>query len=685
MIDEAAEIARWHELNEPNTDPHQPVPVPGQSIRYNRGYYEFRAIVPLYGLGFTSKLINTFIDTFGENAYSGNAKRAQALRAFLKFVAAEATRDSTGAAERVRSNLIEGWRPALKHFDSVSRAFADKVRNSEDFTIIKSPNKLYRATFLEAFSATIRNLGNAELWPRIPPIKRMHDRRSGHILTLGQLGPGRSNITYAGQDAFTRSVASSVARLAALRDVAEAVLLEEYQKFEEGKRLMAHPRAAKLSQIKEAVSCLTAYGRRKNERPIVLKIFPFDDPDRRLTNLLIYLDKMSDGVVPGVRDYPLNYLVAACGGQAVVSAYLEGSKRALLAAQVITLVDSGMNVQPCNDMPADPFYGEVRKASVTIATLTSTKTRPEDKPILVPVPVDGAEALLKIRGVRTSTVQAIEMWREMSARIRLRAEKQGNGEERFLWICPKGQGNMGVIQQLSDCGAKSQWNIFRRRLDQHPELAGLTFSRKNIRPTWLAARAARNFNDHTIIQAQASHKNPAPTFGNYLDKAEYHELLESRIRHFQQQLEAAILITSPSRIIHLAIEADELAARAEEAIHSGLDEILFDADRYRATAVERCEEIEETPTLIAKFLTFSPAPQDILALILFKTGLEISEHAFLLSNPARWNRTWMPAFALATAVAQRLEYSKYGPAYRQALERAQIGIGDGSMKSFVPW
>lgn len=678
----------WFQLNEPNTDPHQSESVIGQSIRFGGGFYQFGPLVPLYGSDFVFPLILHFTNAFSGNAASGNSKRLLALRYFLEWVALSALKEPHGSAAKVHRQFLNNTCPRADDMNAISADYGDVIRNFADMSVLKSANKVYRATHLETVSAVLRNLAPYGMWPLIHPIRRIDDREGGHILTLGQLGPGRTKVVFEGADAYARSVEASRIRMAQLRTLAEKRLLHAYEKFENGKRLLALDSVESLELIKRAVLELTAYGDNKNETPLVEAIFPKDNPDQRLANLLTYLDAMDNGAVPRRNEpggsYGLDLLIRACGGRAFVSEHLQGSKTALLCSQLITLIDTGLNVQPCAELAAQPIAGEFRRGKATLMGIEATKNRPKTKRVFTAVPIEGAEALLNVPGFKVSTKAALTMWQEMSHRMRIRAERQGGGIQHYLWICYKGTGYSGPIKLFTDTTAKSQIDIFIKEIANDPVMGGIRFSRRNIRPTYLSLRNAKNM-DHQVVVALANHSDARVTFGAYVNQAEFKGLLASEIRRFQNRLESAILVTDLSRVVHLCLSAETVVGRAEAAIHSGLDEILFDSSNVKAAAIEATAEVEILPDELANFLRLDPNPTDLIALWLFKQGLETAQEEFLVSNPRRWRSVWLPCLVLCVAAISRVEQSRYQTRLKRALLAAEEGVRNGTMRKFVPW
>jgi len=493
---------------------------------------------------------------------------------------------------------------------------------------------------------------------------------------------------FEGADAYARSVEASKVRMAQLRRIAEDGLIEEFEIFETGKKLLARSDISDFATITQAVKSLTAYGVNKSEGELIDEVFPKNDPELRLANLLTYLDHTTNGAVPTLRDpdgsYGLDCLIRACGGGSFINSHLNGTKRALLCGQLVVMIDTGLNVQPATDLAAEPFDGEFRRGSVNLLVNQVTKTRPEAKTVFSVVPAEGAEALLNVPGFKLSTKSAITMWQEMSLRMRCRARSQSDDAHRYLWICGKGSGHCGVIQTFAGTVAKSQINLFRDELADDPILGGIEFTRQNIRPTYLAIRNSKHL-DSQVVVSIANHNSAATTFGSYLSSAEYRQALASLIRNFQNQLEAAILVTDISRVVQLGVDAETIVGRAEEAIQNGLDEILFDASAAKTSAIAATPEVELVPDSLESFLTFEPTHEDLVALILVKKGLEADEERFLVANPDRWKNKWMPGLALVTATAARLEQSKYKVALKRALTSAEQGISSGKLRIFVPW
>jgi len=287
-------------LNEQTTDPHQTESVPGQSIRFGGSFYEFGQLTPLFGSDFVFPLIIYFAEEFYSNAPSGNAKRNLGLRLFLTWVARQALAAPLSAAGRVHEQLSTRVCPSEVDMTEVAETYGDIIRDLGDLSILDSDDETYRSTHLDAVSATLRRLAPYELWPLMPPIRRMR-RGTRHIPALGQLGPGRSKVVFEGADAYARSVEASKVRMAQLRRIAEDGLIEEFEIFETGKKLLARSDISDFATITQAVKSLTAYGVNKSEGELIDEVFPKNDPELRLANLLTYLDHTTNGAVPTLR------------------------------------------------------------------------------------------------------------------------------------------------------------------------------------------------------------------------------------------------------------------------------------------------------------------------------------------------------------------------------------------------
>ena len=691
MYDEAESLRRWSMLNEPRLDPDESDGVPGRSIRYRGGFYNFSGLAEYYGSQFTAWFLLLFVEEFSGNAVIGNQKRCAALRNFLIWLAKHSTENPVGTTSSVFAALSNGKAPSRQDLSDSANILRNSLINVADKTILTSDSQVYRNTLVESLSSALRRLSNTGIWPKIAPLKLVKIPVSDEvILSLGQLGRGKRRQKFEGRDAYRRSIDASRVRLAELRRVMESFLLEEFAKFQDGQRLLEMDDELSLEEISGAIQLNTSTF--NNDRPIPFEsyaAFPPDDPDRRLSNVLKYIRYCDDGAIYLHRNRKYNYtydkIIAACGGPKYVSARLEGSKLALISALCIVLIDTGMNIQPCREMPSDPFYGKFTRGRVSVTTLKATKTRPNSKVILTAVPVDGAEALLDVPGFQLSTKQVIEMWKLMSDTMRQRAEKQGCDTHKYLWICSKGVGNSGRILPIKPAAIKTQWDVFRDIFRHNEVLGDLRFSLCNIRPTYLQIRQSKNVNDYLIVSKMASHSDPSITFGVYLNRSEYRSLLSSLIRKFQDQLESAILVTNPSRIAHLVVSAEEVVGRAVQAISSGLDEILLDPRAFEDTEKAGVSEMTIHSDESLDFLSFNPVPNDLVILCLLKMGLEMAEEKFLVQNPKRWVNIWMPGLALMVATISRLNSSRYSHVLHQAQVVASDGVATGELRMFVPW
>jgi len=690
------------QLSEPATDPKARRAERGRSVRLQGCLHDFSDLIGLYGSDFVERLLDAFTRAYVHSSASTTAKRSINLNRFLKHLARLAHSDEyqSTAVQRVQHQLAAGRHSDIEYVDMLDavEAIVSRIRDRTDRSIIASNNVLTRKSVVESLSTTFKHLAVDKLWPEIPPLKSIVGMNlSGNNLpSFGEVRSGRSDaVTGNGpdEDGFHEEAGRSKTRLSIVRKLLEDELLDEQEKYRRGKQLIARGDLPPIDIIKCASQQIASYflDRRSKQAAEVELCFPIDNRERRLACLLKYIVEAEGGIMDlKTWSFGLKQVLNTVGGMFGVLPYLEGQGRALLAAQTIVLIDTGMNIQPCKDLPTDPFVGEAKHGRIKLRTLSSIKNRAGYLPVAAVVPDDAGllreEALTKVASSTVSTVEAIRIWQELSAPIRVRAAREGEGMERFLWIKSKGQGNRDNVRQPLDTAYKDWWGEFMARNAAHPEIGGLPLQRQMIRTTVLRIASADHNGDSELPRLLAQHRRASTTSRHYLRAAHLKTMLDQQIRTFQNRWESVALPNDADRSEKLGVSRERLTARRNEAVETGLGYMCADplaGVQAGTNKGETCSRVDACAN--CSMLRFDPTPSALRGLVLFDVSLEKAEPEFASRNPERWIEAWLSARALARATIEKVQAGPRKRVLEEARKQVAEQLASGEMELFVPW
>ncbi|WP_404286613.1 hypothetical protein ACD578_16415 [Microvirga sp. RSM25] len=705
----ATELPAHVLLNQPSTDPRERPGVPGQSLRLNGKLHDFSALIPLYGASFTERLLDAFARKYVHDTASTTEKRCGNLRKFLLYLAgfaAEASNQNTAAAQTYRA-LVENQPESItstQWIDTVD-VFVSRLRDLTDHSVVRSSNPLTRQNIIESLSIPLQHLAQEGLWPDIGALRGLSGSRvsrGANIPSLGELQSSTEASETNSKNAATYGAVNerNRERLLRLRSLCEDALLEEEAAFDRRLKLLAAPGQPSLREIRAAIPLIPSSYARSDRDPVlhpkVQTCFPLDDDDRRLGSLLRYIISDHEGVFRLQElDYPLQLVVSRCGGTARVMSHLEGGGRALLAAYTLVLIDTGINIQPCDDLAADPFVGKARYGKIQLRQIGSVKSRARYKAVtgniieITPGEEDESnDEILEVPTIvpnsRISSAKAIEVWLKLSEPHRERARRAGNSDANYLWIVRNGHYPKEVRRYLEHAW-KRWWTEFLEEHAKDPVIGGLPIQRRMIRTTVLQLRDAHHGGDAEVVALLSGQSGGRAASRHYLNRAHIQRMLDERIREFQNLFEASVAGDSPDRPAQLELSPDEFHERRTRAVETGLGLTCLDptAGVQPGTKDSICTRLDACST--CPLLRFIPTQQSIEALTLFHDSLKHAEEEFIAKNPERWIRVWLPALALCTALLNLLMSGPKQVLVQQSVEAVKNGLDQGSLVLFRPW
>lgn len=713
MTDTTGDVPLHVALCEPPPDPRARPGVAGQSVRLQGMLHDFKDLIPLYGSAFTSRLLDAITKVYVHATGSTTERRTKNLRRMLVFLAKRAGLEAEigRPVSRVFKALMEGDHAKIARDDMVDavEVYAGSLRDLKNFDVVATANELTRQNMIESLSTIVQDLGQEGLWPKIEPLKGLRGSRvsrGSNIPALGELvrGPARKMPRPSADDSEANPIELNRQRLTRLRQIFENALLEEESSFDQQVELTTINSEITINDIRKAVDYLPSdYDRQRIvvELPQqVRRCFPLENDELRLSSLLRYL-KAEHGGHFRLQDlsFGLQRVVATCGGTAKVMSHLEGGPRALMSAYMLVSIDSGMNIQPCDDLSADPFVGKAKHGRITLRTISSIKNRAGYKPVngdfleyeetpgepenikdiapehQLPLFVDGA----KISGAR-----AIEIWLKLSKPQRDRARDKKNREAEYLWILRHGH-STDHVRRYQHASWKHWWNEFLEEYAADPVIGGLPIQRRMVRTTLIQLRQVYYGGDTEVVAMLSGQSSAKITERHYTNRAYLRKLLHAKIREFIKLFEVSIGTHNEERASQLSLSLDEYRDQRETAVATGLG---FDCSNPQSgyqpgTAGKTCTRLEACSS--CPLLRFVPSQESINSLVLFLRSLEAAQEEFFARNASRWVRVWMPAQALCLAITQLLAAGAKKIMLSRAEQTVAAGLNSGSLKMLRLW
>lgn len=689
--------------------------VPFESVRLAGELINFRDIRLLYGKKFTGELLDGFTLKWADGPSTSNAKRAGALRRWLTDLDRRAKKTNAGVAVRsVRDKLRAcDFRSIEKiEFEHALSDFLSRANDLTDFTIFRTGTAATRRPVIEALSAVLSQLAPALGWPDLGTLKPSLPRvPRGLTPSLGELlmPSGKSDLhSNSNQGQFAATVARNNERLDRLRKICEEELLRLYAIFQRGQRLIQRedlPSAEALKQAEADLDRVTVLENRRSKLPGVAQAcFPSDDLEFQLAALLKHLTINRNRIISGNNDWAtegIRHLIVRHGGIHRIIELMEASDRAFVCAYAIVMIEGGLNVQCCDDLAANPFSGTIIAGKAELNILSTTKKRP--KPKAVKALLGEGMVYLKAKGYEISGKRAIDIWLEMSAPIRRRAEQEseyrlieissGDSEaenaprsdrmggarvQDWLWILPEGSSNDGEIRKASSGNFRDWWKDLLADHADDPVIGGLEIRRKHIRPTYVQLKATGRNGDIALAALSANHNSTQTTFQNYLNRPYIKAELNDKIRQFQDMLQAAVIRNPASTAGKLSYSIAEFTELRERAKDSGL--AFYQEVEIALIGDDKAVEFDGEISTIA----YSDSDEAMRSAALLRLSLDQAEEEFFCKNPKRWFVIWFPLHALSIAVWNILDTGPRRRRFQEIANNISRGLAGGEILPFQP-
>lgn len=671
--------------------------VEGQRIRLRGALVDFSSLIELYGQQFVIRILDAYAHSYHLGVAKRPDKESVVLRLFFHFLAKPHDDDVAGSRIRhaLYSDLVGGVTITREDLEAAIDVFVERMRDIDDLTLVSTRRISTRRNYITSLAGVTRALASAGFWPAIGRMPVGVGLRvfGNNLPSLGELRAidvnGRRALDHAPEDGPMSVVMTrNRARLAALRDVLVEEFTNEWDAFVRGRGRLSRSDLPAVDALARAIQLLPrnygGNGYAPAENPIVEACFPHDDYEFRTAALLKYISEAEDGIpMSRGRGWGWHGLISACGGHARIAAALAGNGNALAAAHGIVLIDSGFNVQPCDDLAAEPVVLQAVHGRQIISTISSIKIRAGGKVVAAVLPDHEAEVSARRQKGELTSLEVIRRWQEMSAVYRRLATAQGNGVERHLWIRNE---NIGSSTVAVAPGNRACWKNLRSKFSQRAELAGLHINRQHIRTTVLQVRLADGGLDVAAVALAASHGSQRTTLRHYLNRGWFRSEMDELIRRFQNLLEAILVPTEEQTVANLGVPATVIQQRRERAVETGLGFACahpLASEIAPAQASAACLELQACAN--CDMLRFVPSESALLALVLTEKSLASAEEEFIARNPRRWAKFWLPMLALSRATISRLKDGHRAHALMRACSAVEQGLAEGSLALVRPW
>lgn len=625
------------------------------------GRRTFKKLTPRYPLWFCERLDVAFVQAFQATAATANSTRYHNLERFLRWVA-------LGDNEATRKLFAAFCEPDIgvdeQAFREAIVVYARKLANLNDQSL--TPGTLRtRRNYIQLLLATIRSLSHSGLLPE-PGKVRLHRLTKGeHLRSLGEMVSTGDRLSETNPSVI---VDLNRQRLAALRSASSDYLLRAAEMLRIGRELAQ----AHTGVVPEGDNELSV----RVEELADAAASPLTHESahgRALIGLLsAYAWKRTDGRLRPHAVSRLRSSLTAFGGVDHLRQYITPSVDALLAAQLVVLIDTGLNVAVLESLPANPFEAEVVSGRRRLRRISGVKLRAHGTVAEASLADRDDDEHLMVKDPRwaVSAVKVIEIWQEMTRLHRGQAEAMEDRRSGQLWLLPK-PGSSGFFTPRT-LGVLISGALERQRgrLSSDPVLGELRFSRRNIRPSFLQDRAAsKNWSAATaaLFANHAGDESTAP----YLSRGWIKRAYDEMIRQFQEALQARL-------------SEDFSPEQTPNGRDTGLGFICRPpTEKLEARREASCTEVEFCAGCARR--EFVPTQQSIRDLLRLNASLRASEAAFLGRNPARWVEVWMRFLALTEALLGLLEQSRWRFHLARLREEQEQALAEGSCVLIQPW
>ncbi len=394
----------------------------------------------------------------------------------------------------------------------------------------------------------------------------------------------------------------------------------------------------------------------------IAEVFPNDEPELLLANLLSVISNLYQGCPPTAATSNMqmwNKKYQLVGGLENVASHLVPTRKALSAALILYLCESGANVAVATTLAPDC----VRNSSVPLhKKIVGRKDRANGKVIYddLPIRADGEDYV--------SAVQALEG-------ICAAHRSAGNNVLKYYM--------QGAMHPLVEYAFRAD---FKAICSQSDYLKQFQLVPSMLRPTVLLNIQLKDPANLGVAQLIAQHESGSTTQG-YTNKLPHRVQMERDILEFQKTLQIAMISGDENAPIKLGIEPITWNEHRAKMQKTGWG--VFCKDReiidvkgqsVQCTEVENCVKCKHDRMLV------SADPESISEMMIWKTALERHEERMSTTNMERWTNVWVPWQAFFYVVLEeKMTRGVLSSIKRKAEDIVKNKIADTRFVMPEPW
>lgn len=642
--------------------------------------YSFTSLIPLYGLEFTEKIATSFIAITNKDVVSTAKTKYLRVLDFFEWLADPQNLDGSIAASLSEKTAIKdsefgracmAYRAHLTQLNPTSNMNLYVISQLGEARIIpkyrflsqtrKVQDRGHRKSILEAsinkdeHTRLTNILVDAAKYRGIEISNGKDTRYFLETLLYEKLR--NPNLP---DDLVESMLEITNVRLAEIRIQASKTFREWFVLFERGKELLT----LATVNCEEFRSKLDSRGSAQDYHwmQYVAEVFPHNKPELLLANLLSVISNLYQGCPPSAASTKMqlwNKKYSLVGGIEYVASHLVPTRKALSAALILYLCESGANVAVATTLAPDC----VQSSSVPLhKKIVGRKDRANGKVIYDDLPIR-AESEDYV-----SAVQALESIADAQP-------TSDNGVLKYY--------KQGTMSSLFDFSFRSDFKDICSKSDY---LKQLTLVPSMLRPTVLLNIQLKDPANLGIAQLIAQHESSTTTQG-YTNKLPHRLQLERDILEFQKTLEIAMVSGDETAPIKLGIEPITWNEHLGKMQKTGWG--VFCKDReikdvqgqsVRCTEVENCVKCKHERMLV------SADPESISEMIIWKTVLEQHEERMSANNIERWTKVWVPWQAFFYVVLEeKMTRGVFSLIKRKAENIVKEKMADSNFVMPEPW
>jgi hypothetical protein len=390
------------------------------------------------------------------------------------------------------------------------------------------------------------------------------------------------------------------------------------------------------------------------------KYFPLNDSQSATANFLRLCIDCFGGQVPsetnvGAWRSRFQKLVRRLGGRHYLDAMLTAHRSAVGTAALLYIIDAGANVSPALALSID---FELPSDDPGFVFIHTTKDRADYAPLYDLLPVhDGS--------VRVTAVEALRAIREMTSARRQAFPSLGNNLLVFSYF--------SVPSIANDAFLRNQMSYLLRKSDLPS-----TWVPSAIRHSVAMDAVKKTSGTLEPVARLLNHKELGATVNGYAFTYPIRRLLELRIRHFQELLQAAFASNVAGAMPMIGYSASQSRHLVKTAEKTGLG-FLCARQHNQSQTAERdstsCTKIGTCPGCEHRlFIVNSESLAEICAVhrVLSQKQTELEA-----TSRSRWQSVWADLLAFSIAVLEVAKTSPYAYLIPKAQNRAIHMIENG--------